>query len=346
MGVKLRQDALCKMLFERDDLDWNQADDDARKTLKLLERWVSVKEFMLWKTTQILSDHDLPLADAAWSPFVDRIMSLTDKDEPTANEFRTVLQELSPEMTTKIRLKIWKVIKRYRGRYELRHRFICCLNPDRRISARVYREKQMSQLSAKLDKLVAKSADPKQQEKLDFEKEVGKIFDGYLSKFEKFFTIDQSTGYQRNAEAIEADKKYDGVFVLTSSRDDLKPDTVVTSYKNLREVETLFDDFKNFVDIQPIRHWLEIRVRSHVFICILALLLKRIFEVDCLKTKSITEVMEEIDKVKLVRYTVKFSQKEDRHQIIPKVTNVNPMQKNYFKSVGIKNPMNIEKFMW
>ncbi len=346
MGVKLRQDALCKMLFEQDDLDWDQADDDARKMLKLLERKVSVKEFLLWKTKQILTAHDCPLSADFWPPFVDRIMLLTDKDEPTVKTFRSVLQELSPQMTTKIRLKIWTVIKRYTGRYELRHRFICCLNPERRVSARAYREKKMSQLSLKLDKLVAKVADPKQNKKLDFEKEVGKIFDGYLSKFKRFFTIDPVTGHQPNDGAIEADKKYDGVFVLAVSRDDLRPDAVVTSYKNLREVETLFDDFKNFVDIRPIRHRLENRVRGHVFICILALLLKRIFEVDCVKTKSITKVMEEIDKVKLVRYKVKFSQKEDRHKVIPKVTNVNPMQKKYFNAVQVKNPMNIEKFMW
>ena len=66
------------------------------------------------------------------------------------------------------------------------------------------------------------------------------------------------------------------------------------------------------------------------------------FEIDCLGTKSITEPLEEIDKVKLVRYKIKFSQKEDRCQIIPKITNVNPMQKKYFNAAGVKNPMNIE----
>ncbi len=121
---------------------------------------------------------------------------------------------------------------------------------------------------------------------------------------------------------------------------------MVASYKNLREVETLFDDFKNFVDIRPIRHRLEERVRGQVLIGILALLLKRLFEINCLKTKSIMEPLEEINKVKLVRFKVKFSEKEDRHQIIPKVTNLTQKQKEYFKAVGIKNPMNIEKFMW
>ena len=52
-----------------------------------------------------------------------------------------------------------------------------------------------------------------------------------------------------------------------------------------------------------------------------------------------------LNKVKLVRFKVKFSEKEDRHQIIPKVTNLNQKQKEYFKAVGIKNPMNIENFL-
>ncbi len=118
------------------------------------------------------------------------------------------------------------------------------------------------------------------------------------------------------------------------------------SYKNLKEVETFFDDLKNFVEIRPIRHWLEKRVRAHVFICILALLLKRLFEINYLHGKSVTEPLAEIEKVKLVKYKVKFSEREDRHQIIPKVTTINSTQKQYFNKIGLKNPSNLELFMW
>ena len=76
-------------------------------------------------------------------------------------------------------------------------------------------------------------------------------------------------------EVIEIESRYDGVFVLTSNRLELDKKEIVTSYKNLKEVEELFDDLKNFIDIRPIRHWLERRVRAHVFICVLSLLLKR-----------------------------------------------------------------------
>ena len=156
----------------------------------------------------------------------------------------------------------------------------------------------------------------------------------------------KAIGYSLNQEKMEQEKKFDGIFVLLSSRYDLKAREVVESYKNLKEVEMLFDDLKNFVDIRPIRHWLQVRVRAHVFICVLALLLKRIFEIHYMNSKCTMEPLEEISKSKLIKYKVKFSKREDRSQTFPKVTNTTPMQKKYFNMIGIKNPMSLEKFIW
>ena len=113
----------------------------------------------------------------------------------------------------------------------------------------------------------------------------------FVLNFKKFFSFEDKTSDSRNTQAIAREEKYDGVFVLLSSQENITPDTVVKSYKNLRIVPTLFDDFKNFVDIRPIRHRLSVRVRGHVLICILALLLKRIFEIYCLNSKSTTQAV-------------------------------------------------------
>ncbi len=167
-----------------------------------------------------------------------------------------------------------------------------------------------------------------------------------------FFTIARDTAnskvvrYDLNQKAIEHEEKFDGIFVLLSSRYDLEPCKVVETYKNLKEVEMLFDDLKNFVDIRPIRHRLEVRVRAHVFLCILALLLKRIFEINYMGGKCIMEPLEEISKSKLVKYKVKFSKREDRAKTFPKVTNTTSTQRKYFNMVGIRNPMSLEKFVW
>ena len=201
-----------------------------------------------------------------------------------------------------------------------------------------------------MDKVFAENA--RSKEDRDVDKALHKIFEGYKAKFEKFFTIardaksQKAVGYSLNQQKIEQEKEFDGIFVLLSSRYDLKPCEVVASYKNLKEVEMLFDDLKNFVDIRPIRHWLPVRVRAHVFICVLALLLKRIFEIHYMKSKCTMEPLEEISKSKLIKYKVKFSKRENRSQTFPKVTNTTALQKKYFKMIGISNPMSLEKFIW
>ncbi len=121
---------------------------------------------------------------------------------------------------------------------------------------------------------------------------------------------------------------------------------IVDAYKNLKEVEMLFDDLKHFVDIGPVRHRLEVRVRAHVFLCILSLLFKRILEIDYFGGKSLMEPLEEISKSKLVNYKIKLSEREIRYQTFLKVTNINPAQKKYFTMLGIKSPMSLEEFMW
>jgi transposase len=229
-------------------------------------------------------------------------------------------------------------------------RYIICLNEERKASSQNKRQVYISKLSKELDKVFSENA--RYKEDRDIDKALHKIFEGYKVKFKKFFTVardtksKKATGYSLNQEKIEQEKKFDGIFVLLSSRYDLKPSEVVESYKNLKEVEMLFDDLKNFVDIRPIRHWLQVRVRAHVFICVLALLLKRIFEIHYLRGKCTMEPLEEISKSKLIKYKVKFSKREDRSQTFPKVTNTTPLQKKYFNMIGIRNPMSLEKFIW
>jgi transposase len=167
-----------------------------------------------------------------------------------------------------------------------------------------------------------------------------KIFAGYKAKYRKFFDIqrdpdsDKAIGYRLNEQQLAQEKLRDGIFILQTNREDLPAGKVVDSYKDLKEVEALFDDLKHFVELQPIRHWLTQRVRAHVFLCILALLLKRIFEINYLGGKATLQPLEEISKSKLVFYKVRFSEREDHTRIIPKITTPNPLQKKYFGSWG------------
>ena len=183
-------------------------------------------------------------------------------------------------------------------------------------------------------------------------KKLNRIFADYKCRYKKFYTIhrtketNEASGYSINEASMLYENKLDGLFILTTNRTDLEIKKVVDAYKNLKEVEMLFDDLKHFVDIRPVRHWLEVRVRAHVFLCILALLLKRILEIDYFGGKSLMEPLEEISKSKLVKYKIKLSERTSRYQTFPKVTNTTPVQQKYFTMIGIKNPMSLEEFVW
>ncbi|MDH3724049.1 MAG: IS1634 family transposase [Desulfobacteraceae bacterium] len=347
MGVKHRQDEICSMLLSE---QVDEEDHQLYKGLKIRERTVTVKEFLIWKCQKIIREQKPDLADERFSLLQKEILSLNNKSKPESRDYKRIVESIIKGIDTPAYNKIFRGIKKYQGRYEDELRYIICLNEERKFGSQNKRQISISKLSEELDKVFAQNT--RYKEERDIDKAINKIFEGYKVKFKKFFTIardvksKKAIGYSLNQAKIEQEKKFDGIFVLLSSRYDLKPSEVVESYKNLKEVEMLFDDLKNFVDIRPIRHWLQVRVRAHVFICVLALLLKRIFEIHYMKSKSTMEPLEEISESKLIKYKVKFSKREDRSQTFPKVTNTTPMQKKYFNMIGIKNPMSLEKFIW
>jgi transposase len=347
MGVKHRQDEICSMLLSQPVVE---EDYELYKGLKIRERRVTVKEFLIWKSQKIIKEQKSDLPDRKFSLLEKEILSLNNKSEPKSRTYKSIVEHIIKGVDRKVCNKVFRGIKKYQGRYEDELRYIICLNEERKTASQKKRQVSISKLSKELDKVFSENA--KYKEDRDIEKALNKIFEGYKVKFKKFFIIARDTkskkavGYSLNQEKIDQEKEFDGIFVLLSSRDDLEACQVVKSYKNLKEVEMLFDDLKNFVDIRPIRHWLVVRVRAHVFICVLALLLKRIFEINYMRGKCIMEPLEEISKSKLIKYKVKFSKREDRSKTFPKVTNTTPMQKKYFNMIGIRNPMSLEKFIW
>jgi transposase len=347
MGVKHRQDEICNMLLSEPVVE---EDHQFYNGLKIRERKVKVKEFLIWKCQKIIREQKPDLADEKFFLLQKEILSLNNKSEPQSGNYKRIVESIIKSIDPPVYNKLFRGIKKYQGRYEDELRYIICLNEERKAGTEKKRQISISKLSEELDKVFAENV--RYKEDRDIDKALHKIFEGYKVKFEKFFTIardaksQKAVGYSLNQQKIEQEKKFDGIFVLLSSRYDLKPCEVVESYKNLKEVEMLFDDLKNFVDIRPIRHWLQVRVRAHVFICVLALLLKRIFEIHYMKSKCTMEPLEEISKSKLIKYKVKFSKRENRSQTFPKVTNTTPLQKKYFKMIGISNPMSLEKFIW
>ena len=347
MGVKARQDEICRMFFSEHEFE--QKNYEEYNGLKIRERKVGIREFLIWKIRQILKEGQITFVEKDFSFLRDEIENLRNDFKPDYKAVKRILIQTMKNLEPKICSKIMRLIKKYEGKYDDELRYVICLNESIQKASARRRAEYLQELSAELEKLF--SSKKKGKSMVAPEKSLNKIFEGYKAKYKKYFRIERhgkdkkETGFCLDEKVIEKEKRMDGIFVLLTNRNDLEISKVVESYKNLKEVEMLFDDLKNFVDIRPVRHWLEERVKSHVFICLLSLLLKRVFEINCLQSKAVTEPLEEISKVKLIKYEVKFSSKENRGKTLMNITNVNPIQKKYFKLIGIKNPMSLENYL-
>jgi transposase len=87
-------------------------------------------------------------------------------------------------------------------------------------------------------------------------------------------TITETTlSYQRKTEHIAAEAALDGLYVIRTSlgADALDANAAVAAYKSLAHVEHAFRSIKTVdLNVRPVFHYNEQRVRAHVFLCMLA----------------------------------------------------------------------------
>jgi hypothetical protein len=104
-----------------------------------------------------------------------------------------------------------------------------------------------------------------------------------------------------DAKAIAAEAKLDGKFLLRSSDPKLSAEDIAAGYKQLLAVERGWRDMKQIIDLRPIYHRREDRIRAHVLLCWLALLLIRITEITTGRTW--TSVRAELQRLHVGTFT-------------------------------------------
>ena len=103
---------------------------------------------------------------------------------------------------------------------------------------------------------------------------VGAVIDRHkMAKHYELTITDDSFTYRRKPESIAREAKLDGIYVVRTSvpADTLSTDEAVRAYKDLARVERAFRSLKSIeLQIRPVHHWIQPRVRAHVFLCMLA----------------------------------------------------------------------------
>jgi transposase len=81
---------------------------------------------------------------------------------------------------------------------------------------------------------------------------------------------------------LQAEARLDGKYILSTNDFSLPPGEIAQGYKNLSRIETAFQSMKHVLDIRPVNHTKEQRIRAHVGICVLSYLLSTHAENTCL----------------------------------------------------------------
>ena len=103
---------------------------------------------------------------------------------------------------------------------------------------------------------------------------VGKVIDKHkVSKHFKLHIEDDRFEFEIEKAKVTDEASLDGLYVVRTglAKEVISADDTVRSYKLLVQVERAFRSFKTIdLNVRPIYHWLEKRVRAHIFLCMLA----------------------------------------------------------------------------
>src|SRR4029077_20921931 len=158
-------------------------------------------------------------------------------------------------------------------------RLVACRNPGLPADRARKREDLLAATEKLLAPLMARVQAGKLTGAAEIGIEVGKVITTYKAGKPFAVTItDTSLTVARKQDQIDAEAALGGFYVLRTPipADELEASGVVTAYKNLKYVERDFRHIKSDdLDLRPVFHRLEERVRAHVLICMLACYLTR-----------------------------------------------------------------------
>jgi transposase len=156
-------------------------------------------------------------------------------------------------------------------------RVIVIDSDERRTYERARREQAMERARLRLEELKERvaSGELKRPEK------IGAAVERIMQKYHgyRYFDWKLTAGgleFSASAERLGREEKIEGKYVVMTGEKDLSIPDAVALYKELTEVESGFRQLKDVLGMRPIYHRIEPRVRAHIFVAALALLVQRL----------------------------------------------------------------------
>lgn len=204
-------------------------------------------------------------------------------------------------------------------------RFVVVFNPDEAKKDQASREKLLARIEAEL---AAVDALPDSRRKAAAKRLIEHRSMG------RFLEEKPDGRLSIKRAKVREEARLDGKYLLSASRDTLSAEEIALGYKQLLDVERAFRTLKSSLDLRPVYHSKDDRIRAHVLICWLALLLVRIAEVET--GLSWDRIRTEMDRQHLGEFFGENGRILQRSEL-------NTEQRNILKKLNIKPAKIIER---
>jgi hypothetical protein len=209
------------------------------------------------------------------------------------------------------------------GDGEARIRYVLARNPKEALRDREKRALILSRIKEELAKLGDLEGEP--HSKACCELIAHKSYGRYLK-------MDEQGHPHIDKAKVKAEERLDGKYLIRTSDDTLSPVDVALGYKQLYQVENAFRTLKTTLELRPVYHRLEDRIRSHILLCWLALLLIRVMENQTGQTWV---------KMRRSLSRIQATGIKTTSGSMTKTSILNPALKQLFKDLKIKEPPRI-----
>jgi hypothetical protein len=167
-----------------------------------------------------------------------------------------------------------------RDLFELTHpaypgeRLVACRNPALATLRAHKRQELLGATVAELEKVARRVASGRLRGRAEIGLRVGRVVNKY--KVAKHFALtiaDTAFRFSRREDRITTEAALDGIYLIRTNvpADQMSAEDAVRHYKTLSQVERAFRSLKTIdLHVRPIHHRVADRVRSHIFLCVLA----------------------------------------------------------------------------
>ena len=181
--------------------------------------------------------------------------------------------------------------------------YLVCYNPERAEQEAQIRDRRLDRTTRALEDLRRQVAEGRLVDHDKIVAAASAILATSRTRrcFDVHFAGDGQFEFALRQDALAQAQSLEGYYFLQTDAAELDASDMLSAYKTLQQVEHAFRELKDTIELRPIYHYADDRVRGHIFVCLLAYLLERLLELRLEAAQAPQSARAALDKLEPIR---------------------------------------------